>query len=374
MSATITTLINPNDKVVINVSGMRFETWYMTLNRFPNTLLGDPRKRCKYFDYIQNEYFFERHRQSFESILYFYQSNGRFLNRPHSVSSEVFFDEIVFFELGEEAIAKYKKTEGYIIDQEATLKDMPQNKVLRFFWVIFENPQSSLIARIIAVTSVICIIVSITVFCIETLPEIKQKRQNYLLNQMGNYTSTDLVTIAPEKDEIFYIETVCIIWFSIELIIRFICSPNKFQFIKHIGNIIDFFSILPYFMQVSETSVKFSILRIIRLVRVFRIFKLARHFKGLQILAHTLIASANELMLLVFFLVIGVVLFSSMVYFVELDHPNSDFDSIIHGFWYVIITMTTVGYGEVVPKTNLGRIVGSFCAIAGGKKFNSDSL
>ena len=93
-------VVSANDKVIINVSGMRFETWPLTLSRFPNTLLGNPYKRQKYFDYIQNEYFFERHRQSFESILFFYQSKGRWLNRPLSVSSEVFFDEIVFFELG----------------------------------------------------------------------------------------------------------------------------------------------------------------------------------------------------------------------------------------------------------------------------------
>ena len=93
-------VICPNERIVINVSGMYFETWSWTLGRFPNTLLGNPMKRKKYFDYIHNEYFFERHRQSFEAILYYYQSNGRFLNRPHSVSSEVFFDEIVFFELG----------------------------------------------------------------------------------------------------------------------------------------------------------------------------------------------------------------------------------------------------------------------------------
>ena len=115
--------IYKNEKILINVSGMHFETWSWTLARFPKTLLGDPNKRKKYFDYIHNEYFFERsvsyinidmhlnlyyyllilikrHRQSFESILYYYQSNGRFLIRPMSVSSEVFFDEIVFFELG----------------------------------------------------------------------------------------------------------------------------------------------------------------------------------------------------------------------------------------------------------------------------------
>ena len=89
-----------NEKVVLNVSGMHFETWTWTLGRFPNTLLGNPSRRRKYFDFIHNEYFFERHRQSFESILYYYQSNGRFLHRPLNVSSEVFFDEIVFFELG----------------------------------------------------------------------------------------------------------------------------------------------------------------------------------------------------------------------------------------------------------------------------------
>ncbi len=93
-------LVSANDKIVINVSGMRFETWPLTLSNFPNTLLGNPYKRRKYFDYMHNEYFFERHRQSFESILFYYQSKGRWLNRPPNVSSEVFFDEIVFFELG----------------------------------------------------------------------------------------------------------------------------------------------------------------------------------------------------------------------------------------------------------------------------------
>ena len=98
-----------NEKVVINVSGMHFETWTWTLNRFPNTLLGNPFKRRKYFNNFSNEYFFERHRQSFESILYYYQSNGKFLIRPLSVSSEVFFDEIVFFELGKSAFFLFLK-------------------------------------------------------------------------------------------------------------------------------------------------------------------------------------------------------------------------------------------------------------------------
>lgn len=87
------------DKVIINVSGLRFETRASTLERYPDTLLGDKRRRAHYFDYMNNEYFFERHRSSFEAILYYYQSGGR-LTRPESISHEIFLEEIKFFDLG----------------------------------------------------------------------------------------------------------------------------------------------------------------------------------------------------------------------------------------------------------------------------------
>lgn len=163
------------------------------------------------------------------------------------------------------------------------------------------------------------------------------------------------INLGALKDEFFILETICIIWFVNELALRFYAAPDKLKFVKQTGNLIDFFSIIPYFMQLFEMSDKLSVLRTIRLVRVFRIFKLARHFQGLKILAHTLQASAKELSLLVFFLIIGVVLFSSTVYFLELDNPTSNFESIPDGFWYAIITMTTVGYGDQVPP-NLSRI------------------
>ena len=116
----------------------------------------------------------------------------------------------------------------------------------------------------------------------------------------------------------------------------------------------------------SSHAMSLAILRVVRLVRVFRIFKLSRHSKGLQILGQTIRASMRELGLLIFFLMICVVLFSSAVYFAEagLDE-ESHFRSIPDAFWWAVVTMTTVGYGDMRPISAWGKLVGSMCAIAG---------
>jgi len=110
-----------------------------------------------------------------------------------------------------------------------------------------------------------------------------------------------------------------------------------------------------------------DILEFFSIIRIMRLFKLTRHSPGLKILIHTFKASAHELMLLIFFLVIGIVIFASLVYYAERIqyNPTNDFTSIPVGLWWAIETMTTVGYGDMTPKTYVGMFVGSFCALTG---------
>jgi potassium voltage-gated channel Shaw-related subfamily C protein len=98
-----------------------------------------------------------------------------------------------------------------------------------------------------------------------------------------------------------------------------------------------------------------------------RLFKLTRHSSGLKILVQTFRASAKELTLLVFFLVLGIVIFASLVYYAERiqTNPHNDFNSIPLGLWWALVTMTTVGYGDMTPKTYIGMFVGALCALAG---------
>ncbi|CAG4942828.1 unnamed protein product [Parnassius apollo] len=112
---------------------------------------------------------------------------------------------------------------------------------------------------------------------------------------------------------------------------------------------------------------KADILEFISIIKILRLFKLTRHSPGLKILVHTFKASAKELTLLVFFLVLGIVIFASLVYYAEKsqDNPENQFKSIPLGLWWAIVTMTTVGYGDMAPKTYLGMFVGALCALAG---------
>ncbi|XP_026520413.1 potassium voltage-gated channel subfamily A member 4 [Notechis scutatus] len=364
------------ERIVINVSGLRFETQMKTLAQFPETLLGDPAKRGRYFDPLRNEYFFDRNRPSFDAILYYYQSGGR-LKRPVNVPFDIFSEEVKFYELGEEAMLKFREDEGFVKEEDDRV--LPENEFKKQVWLLFEYPESSSPARIIAIVSVLVILISIVIFCLETLPEFRDEKELILTQNLENVNETLQLQgggLTVFNDPFFIVETVCIIWFSFEFTVRFFACPSKAVFFKNIMNIIDIVSILPYFITLGtdlaqqqgsngQQAMSFAILRIIRLVRVFRIFKLSRHSKGLQILGHTLRASMRELGLLIFFLFIGVILFSSAVYFAEADESTTHFQSIPDAFWWAVVTMTTVGYGDMKPITVGGKIVGSLCAIAG---------
>ncbi len=135
------------------------------------------------------------------------------------------------------------------------------------------------------------IIVSIATFIIETIPSIRNEPSVSIDNNTNQYQSLQSNHESGVFWTFFMIETICVSWFSLEFICRFVVAPSKFAFIKNGPNIIDVVSIIPYFIQligliyqkkdsnVSGFSSTLTVLRIVRLVRVFRIFKLSRHFK-----------------------------------------------------------------------------------------------
>ncbi|XP_065521107.1 potassium voltage-gated channel subfamily C member 2 isoform X1 [Lathamus discolor] len=246
-------------------------------------------------------------------------------------------------------------------------------------WALFEDPYSSRAARFIAFASLFFILVSITTFCLET-----HEAFNTIINKtelVTNGTETVLQYEIETDPALTYVEGVCVVWFTFEFLVRVIFSPNKLEFVKNLLNIIDFVAILPFYLEVGLSGLSskaakdvLGFLRVVRFVRILRIFKLTRHFVGLRVLGHTLRASTNEFLLLIIFLALGVLIFATMIYYAERvgAQPNdpsasehTQFKNIPIGFWWAVVTMTTLGYGDMYPRTWSGMLVGALCALAG---------
>lgn len=180
-------------------------------------------------------------RTCFDAILYYYQSGGR-LRRPVNVPLDVFVEEVRFFELGEETFNKFREDEGYVKEEE---RPLPENELQKKVWLLMEHPESSQAARVVAITSVTVILISIVIFCLETLPEFKHYK---IFNTTDNFTRIVEDEVPSATEPFFIIETLCIIWFSIELVVRFLSCPSKVAFVKDMMNSIDLMAIVPYFI------------------------------------------------------------------------------------------------------------------------------
>ena len=176
------------NRITINISGIRFETLKSTLAFYPDTLLGNEERRKCFYDPIHHDYFFNRHRACFDAILYYYQSNGR-LRRPMSVPIDTFLEEINFFDLGEEALVQVRKAENL---KELRKIRLPHNRVRRYLWATFEHPEFSLIAKCVQILSVIVILVSTLALAIESLPSYKNLGDEICSGSEGTGSSTTI--------------------------------------------------------------------------------------------------------------------------------------------------------------------------------------
>ncbi|XP_042321329.1 potassium voltage-gated channel subfamily C member 4 isoform X2 [Sceloporus undulatus] len=431
----------PPEKITLNVGGTRHETYKSTLRTLPGTRLAwlaEPEEApsCQgqqgqegHFDAQRREFFFDRHPGIFAYVLNYYRTGK--LHCPADVCGPLFEEELTYWGIdetdvepccwmtyrqhrdAEEALDSFENPESGTRggseeeeEEEGAQEEeegVPERTLQRLgfeergpgggsgggcarhwqprMWALFEDPYSSRAARVIAFASLFFILVSITTFCLETHEAFIITVNTTEMVVDGNTTRIIVVQKMETEPILTYIEGVCVLWFTLEFLVRIVCCPDKLVFVKNLLNIIDFVAILPFYLEVGLSGLSskaardvLGFLRVVRFVRILRIFKLTRHFVGLRVLGHTLRASTNEFLLLIIFLALGVLIFATMIYYAERigakpsDPSGSEhthFKNIPIGFWWAVVTMTTLGYGDMYPKTWSGMLVGALCALAG---------
>ncbi|MCB1582984.1 MAG: ion transporter [Marinicella sp.] len=152
--------------------------------------------------------------------------------------------------------------------------------------------------------------------------------------------------------------------FTIEYILRLICIRNPLKYTFSFFGIVDILSIIPTYLSLFFVGAQhLLVIRILRILRIFRIFKLFHYTKQAEILLTAVKSSRHKILVFFFFVITVLVLFGSVMYLIE--GPENGFKSIPHGIYWAVVTLTTVGYGDIAPLTVLGRIVASLIMLTG---------
>ncbi len=184
------------------------------------------------------------------------------------------------------------------------------------------------------------ILVSLISFCVETLPELSDRTRYWL----------------------HVVEVVTVSIFTIEYGLRILVADNRLRFITSFYGLIDLIAILPFYVAI---GIDLRTVRVLRIFRVFRIFKFLRYTKAIERFKDAFRQLREELVLFVIAAVLMVFLSSVGIYYFEGEAQPKTFGSVFHCMWWAVVTLTTVGYGDVYPITVGGRLFTSFVLLVG---------
>lgn len=166
------------------------------------------------------------------------------------------------------------------------------------------------------------------------------------------------------KDLLFTVEWIFTLLFTVEYILRIFCLHRPILYIASFYGLIDFLSILPSYISLFIPGSHYlQIIRILRVLRIFRVLKLVRFINQANLLINALKASRLKITIFLFTISTLLVIFGSTMYLIE--GPENGFTNIPVSIYWAVVTLTTVGFGDITPKTELGRAVSAVVMIIG---------
>lgn len=210
----------------------------------------------------------------------------------------------------------------------------------RMYLVIFEAETP--LGRFFDIGLIAAIVASVVVVMLESVPSI---RVDY-------------------HDALWTAEWVFTILFTVEYLARLVCARRPLRYARSFFGVVDLLAILPtYLVVLFPTAHYLMVIRVLRILRAFRVLKLAAHVREANLLMRSLVASRRKITVFLFAVFTLTVVLGSLMYLIEGEEHG--FDSIPRGVYWAIVTLTTVGYGDISPETPFGQFVASLVMVMG---------
>ncbi|WP_050938609.1 ion transporter [Vibrio harveyi] len=218
---------------------------------------------------------------------------------------------------------------------------MPRKSFKHHLYVIIFGTHTRA-GRAFDIALIIAIITSLVVLILESLPSVMTEWSR----------------------ELRYIEYTFTALFTIEYLLRLYCSPKPKSYATSFYGVVDLLAILPTYLAIFFPGASFmGVVRLLRVMRIFRILKLVRYLQDSNILLRSLLMARRKI--LIFFSTVGILvtIFGALIFVIE--GPHNGFTSIPKSIYWAIVTITTVGYGDMVPQTHLGKGIASLTMLLG---------
>ena len=210
----------------------------------------------------------------------------------------------------------------------------------RAYVVVFESDTPA--GKAFDVGLILAIAVSIAAVMLESMAQVRARHGTALL--AVEWTLTGL--------------------FTLEYALRLTCSPNPRRYARSFFGLVDLLSVLPTYLSVLLPGAQaLLVIRTLRILRVFRVLKLAHYVRESEDLMRALAASRRKIAVFLFAVCTMVIVFGAAMYLIE--GPENGFSSIPRGVYWAIVTLTTVGYGDIRPQTDLGQALAAAIMILG---------